>query len=379
MNDDVAGRIMSAARRQFEPARQRLRGYSLHESPTGDTAALNGFLSTLEGSYATVGGRSHRVTSDVGDHLVVEWGHGDRPLCLVGHHDTVWPVGTLAGMPYVDDGSVIRGPGVFDIKGGLVVVEMAFRVLDELGLLASAYPVRLIVVSDEEIGSPDGRRVVLDETCGAYGVLGLEPAHPDGALKTARMGSTRVRLRVTGREAHAALDPEAGVSAVDELVDQLLRLRELLAEDRTTLCNVGRIEGGARTNVVPGLAFADVGLRFADASSERTVLDALSQSRPVRTGAEVVAEVLSSRPTWVEPSDNPLLAEIAAVGARLGQEITGRPASGAGDTNFVGAAGIPALDGLGPLGQGAHAAHEHIQAESLVDRAALLALTMVSL
>jgi glutamate carboxypeptidase len=356
----------------------RLVAYARHETPTGDGAALNALADVLQQRYRELGARTERVVQDTGDHLVARWGDGDAPhVLLLGHHDTVWPRGQLEVMPVVADGGVLRGPGVYDMKGGLVVVELAMTVMQRCGV-RPARPVRLVVVADEEVGSPTARAVVEAEMAGAVAVLGLESPHPGGALKSARLGSTRVRIEVTGRAAHAALDPASGVSAVDELVDQLFAVREIMSAEPTVLCNVGTVGGGGRTNVVPERAAADIGLRFADTGTQERVLAALGGLTAVRPGAEVVVRTLTSRPAWSDP-DDALLARVAAAGEAVGQHITGRPAAGAADTNTTGAAGIPTLDGFGPLGAGAHAPDERIEIASLPARAALLASVLAAL
>lgn len=352
--------------------RERLREYAIAESPSDDPAALARCAALIEAGHREAGGRASREDG----HLVTGFGPEEGPhLLLVGHYDTVWPVGRLATMPYADDGTTITGPGTFDMKGGLVAVEMAMRALAALGA-APARPVRLVTVCDEEVGSPSGRTVVERHLGGAAAVLGLEPPHPDGALKSARRGSTRVLLAVRGREAHAALDPDKGVSAIDELFDQVAAVRSAVPDDGATLFNVGRIEGGSRANVIAGEAAAEIGLRFTSAAAERRVLGALTGTRPHRPGAVVAATVLSTRPTWPEREHVPLLDSVIRIGALLGQRITGRPAAGAGDTNLPGSRGVPTLDGLGPRGRGAHAADEAIETSSLAERAALLAAVM---
>ena len=373
----TSAHLVTAARDLAGDALERLQAYARHETPTGDAAALGALADVLETRYRELGARVERVAEESGDHLVARWGDPGKPhVLLLGHHDTVWPRGTLAAMPLAVDGGVLRGPGVYDMKGGLVVAETAIAVLRRCGV-EPVRPVRLVVVSDEEVGSPTGRAVVIAEAEGAVAAFGLEPPHPDGGLKRGRLGSTRVRLEVTGRAAHAALDPEAGVSAVDELVDQLLALREIVAGEPGVLCNVGTVGGGGRTNVVPDRAAADIGLRFVDAGTEERVLGALRSLTAVRAGAEVVVRILSSRPAWQAGEDG-LLAQVVAAGRAVGQEITARPARGAADTNVTGAAGIPSLDGFGPLGAGAHAADERILIASLADRVALLASVLAS-
>jgi glutamate carboxypeptidase len=373
----TSAHLVAAARELAGDALERLQAYARHETPTGDADALDALVDVLEVRYRELGARIERVAHDTGDHLVARWGGPAAPhVLLLGHHDTVWPRKSLASMPLVVDGGLLRGPGVYDMKGGLVVAETAMAVLQRCGL-EPARPVRLVVVADEEIGSPTGRAVVAAEADGAVAVLGLEPPHPDGGLKSGRLGSTRVRLEVTGRAAHAALDPEAGVSAVDELVDQLLAVREVVVGEPGVLCNVGTISGGGRTNVVPDRATADVGLRFVDAGTEERVLAALHGLTAHRSGAELAVRTLSSRPAW-QAGEEALVAQVVAAGRAVGQEVGAQPARGAADTNITGAAGVPSLDGFGPLGAGAHAAHEQIVIASLAERAALLASVLAA-
>jgi glutamate carboxypeptidase len=277
------------------------------------------------------------------------------------------------------DGQVIHGPGAYDMKSGLVVIETAISMLHELGL--PYRPLRVVVAADEEVGSPTATAVVTEAAQGVVAALGFESPHPDGALKVGRRGSTRIRISVTGREAHAALDPAKGASAIDELIDQLLRVRGIVdAVPGEVLCNVGTISGGGKTNVVPAAAAAEIGLRFVDGDTEGVVLDALSSLAPIRPGAEVDVAILSRRPAWAPPSGPDALLDLArAAAATVGQTVDGRPAAGAADTNTTGALGIPTLDGLGPRGAGAHARHEHVLVTSLPQRAALVTALLSAL
>jgi glutamate carboxypeptidase len=362
----------------------RLREYVVHETPTGDADALNAFAERLLVRYAELGGTARRVPSATGDHVVANLpGRGPRadqaPLLFLAHHDTVWPVGQLNGpMPWREQDGLVHGPGVFDMKGGLVVLETALQLVAEVGV--EHRPVRIIVTADEEIGSPSARELVTAESAGVVAAFGLEPPHPNGDLKTARRGSSRVRIEVTGREAHAALDSSAGISAIDELVDQLTAVRSLLAGYDDVLCNVGTIAGGGRTNVVAGTASAELGFRFVDPGTERAVLHSVGALQPVRSGADIQVSVLSSRPAW-RPSDagGELLAAVAAAGRSVGQQVGGAVAAGAADTNLTGWLGVPSLDGFGPRGKGAHAVHEQVVAASLPDRAALVAAVLTTL
>jgi glutamate carboxypeptidase len=362
----------------------RLREYVVHETPTGDTDALNAFADRLVARYAELGGTARRVPSATGDHVVANLpGRGTRadqaPLLFLAHHDTVWPIGQLNGpMPWREQDGLVRGPGVFDMKGGLVVLETALQLVAGLGV--EHRPVRIVVTADEEVGSPSARELVTAESAGVVAAFGLEPPHPNGDLKTARRGSSRVRIEVSGREAHAALDSGAGISAIDELVDQLTAVRSLLGGYDDVLCNVGTIAGGGRTNVVAGTASAELGFRFVDPGTERAVLDSIGALQPIRPGAHVQVSVLSSRPAW-QPSDagGELLAAVAAAGRSIGQQVGGAVAAGAADTNLTGWLGVPSLDGFGPRGKGAHATHEQVVAASLPDRAALVAAVVTTL
>jgi glutamate carboxypeptidase len=370
----LAARLCAAAAQTLPFGRARLREYTVAESPTGDLAALRRCADLVAAAHAQLGGRTGRIASSAGEHLVRRWGGEDvrGHLLVIGHYDTVWPVGQLEQMPYADDGERIAGPGTYDMKAGLVVFEMALRALRDAGG-APGVPVRAVLVAGEEVGSPEGRAVLDAHLEGAAAVIGLEPPHPDGALKTARLGSTRLRLRVHGRAAHAALDPEKGISAIDELLDQLAAIRAAVPADGTALLNVGTITGGTRANVIAGEAEAELGLRFASPEVESSVLGAIARLECRRPGAVMEVDVLSARPTWAQRPADGFLDHVTAVGGLLGQRIAGRPATGAGDTNVAGARGLPTLDGFGPKGRGAHAADESVLVAGLVDRAALLA------
>ncbi|WP_217615644.1 M20/M25/M40 family metallo-hydrolase [Cellulomonas sp. GbtcB1] len=369
-----------AARRRLPADAGRLERYVRLETPTGAAAALDALADLVVADARAAGFRGDRVpTADPasGDAVVLDLPGrgpraGDAPALLLAHHDTVHAVGSV---PVRRDGDVLHGPGTYDMKGGLVVALAAAELLRAAGL--GHRPVRLLVTPDEEVGSPATAGLIRDAARGAAYALGLEAPGAHGGLKTARRGSTRLRLHVTGLAAHAAVDPDAGVSATDELLDQLLAARRFLAEHPSVLANVGVVAGGTRTNVVAESARADLGLRFVTHASERAVLARLTEPVPVRPGADVRAEVLSRRPAW-EPgaASQGLLAAVAAAAGRIGQDVTGAPAPGAADTNLTGAAGLPTLDGFGPGGGGAHAATEHVRLPALASRAALLAATL---
>ena len=383
MTTDLGAALRDATLAAADDDLARLITYARLETPTGDRDAIDAFAEVVAADVAALGATAHRLPLPHGDALLVEHpGAGNRtdlrPALVLGHLDTVHPVGSLGGsVPLHTEGDLLHGPGVYDMKGGLVVVLAAWAALAATG--APARPVRLLLTPDEEIGSPSSGHLVTAEAGLVAYALGLEPPHRDGALKTSRRGSTRWQLQVTGRASHAALDPEAGLNAIDELVDQLLVLRAVAAEHPDVLVNVGTVSGGGRTNVVPDAAEAQVGLRFVDSTTERAVLDRLAALEPVRDGAVVTPRVVSRRPAWgPSTATERLLTAVAEAGHAVGQDVVGRPAAGAADTNLSGAAGIPSLDGFGPVGGGAHAAHEHVLIASLPQRAALLASTLAT-
>lgn len=342
------------------------------ETPSGDASASAQIADVLAERMRELGGEVVRHETSNGVNLVANFAGSGAPLLLVGHTDTVWPVGTLSGrVPWSLGVDVVRGPGTYDMKAGIVVMLAALSRLQR----SERRSVRIVLVCDEEIGSPTSQQLLRETTSGCAGAIGFESPHPDGALKLGRRGSVRVRLDVTGRAAHAALDPELGVSAIDELVDQLLRIREFIAAPglRPVLYNVGTVTGGTRANVVSDAASAEIGLRFVEAETERRVLEWLLALEPVRAGATVTAVRLSHRPAW-QPSavDDTLLEQVRAAAGAMGTWIDARPAAGAGDTNLIGSLGIPTLDGFGPAGGGAHGIDEHIRVDSFGERIALL-------
>lgn len=348
-----------------------------HQTPTGDLVGLAAFATVLSERYRAMGGQVRRIARAGGDVVVVDFeGRGDRrdqsPALLLGHYDTVHPRDAI---PVVLGEKILRGPGVYDMKGGLVVAETALAVLQELDM--AQRPVRIVLTPDEEIGSPSSREVVIAEAAGTSHVLGLEPPHPDGSLKSSRHGSTRVRISVQGRSSHAALAPDKGVNAIDELCDQLRSVRGILDDFPEVLVNIGTITGGGLTNVVPASAHADVGLRFPTIEDETQVLGRLESLSPLRSDAAVEVTILGNRTPWSSSHrSEQLLNEVVQAAAVTGVHITAAPSAGSADTNLTGALGIPTLDGFGPLGSGAHAATERIQLDSLPDRVCLLAMVL---
>jgi glutamate carboxypeptidase len=346
------------------------------ESPTGDAQRLGTAALIIERMFASTGATIDRVEGTVGEHLVVSWGHARSSesghVLLIAHYDTAVPAGTVDDSPFRLRGDTMTGPGVYDMKGAIVGARLAMRLIAERGRRLST-PVRLVIVNDEEIGSPDGIRVIKEQVRGAIAAIGLEPALPGGALKVGRRGVARVQLSVTGVESHSGLDAAAGVSAIDELVDQLVWARKVVPPSSGAHLNLGTISGGTRANVVAGRARAELGLRFDSVAAETTALAQLAGLTAFRAGASVDVQLLSHRQTWEPSADNTVASELIARAKSMGIELGTGVSGGAGDTNFVGNTRVPTVDGMGPDGAGAHGPKEWASLASLLDRAALLA------
>jgi glutamate carboxypeptidase len=354
-------------------ALERLEYLTALESPSGDVDHLNALRDALVTKWRQLGLTVTVTPGVAGDHLVAEWavdiskGH----VLLVTHYDTVWSVGELERQPFTIDGDVVRGPGVVDMKSGIVAIELALEELRASGRTPSR-TVRIVCIADEEVSSIDGRRVIEAAADGAVAVLGMEPSHPDGDFKSGRRGVARVLLRVTGKASHSGLAAGQGVSAIDELVDLLLEVRRGAPKSDDVAINVGRISGGTRANVVAGAAEAEVGLRFSEPASEQSLLELFDGLRVHRDGATLEVLRLSHRPAWPEDPNSSLSKLVVDAARALGDEVSARPAGGAGDTNFTGSMGIPTLDGLGPRGGHAHAVGEYVLLSSLTSRVQLL-------
>ena len=303
-----------------------------------------------------------------------EFGDGRSQVLVLGHFDTVWPIGELARMPCERRADRITGPGAFDMKAGIAIAMLAARVLTER---SDPLPHRVVTLwtTDEEIGSGTSRAIVEDEARRSQAVFVLEPSLPGGAVKTARKGVADFRVAAEGIASHAGIDPASGASAVHELARQAMRLLDLHDPDRGVTVNVGRFYGGDRTNVVADRAVMDVDVRvptMKDAERIASVLASLDAARSPRAADRdrrrrpAPARAVGGRRGPLRPRHETLL-ELSAGRWRKG--LTG----GGSDGNLTAALGVPTLDGLGAEGGGAHARDEHVLVESLPFRAALLA------
>lgn len=291
-------------------------------------------------------------------------------VLLLGHLDTVWPLGSLEDHPWRVDGGCAFGPGVFDMKAGLVQALHALAALDP-SLAAHA---TLLVTADEEVSSPTSRPRILAEAARHACTLVLEAAAPGGALKTARRGVAHYRIDVTGRAAHAGLEPGAGVNAAIELAHQVLAVSALDASPAGASVVVTMLEGGSAVNTVPARASATVDARLPSAAEAARVEAGMRALAPVLPGARVAVTGGPTHPPLVEHSTAALHARAREVAAALGLDPPGGVhVGGASDGNTAASVGAPVLDGLGAVGGGAHADGEHVVLAEMPRRAALVA------
>ncbi len=383
MGDDsraeLAESLARGARERREQLVEMLARLTADDAPSGDPEALEPVAALLESWLGALPARTARHPTPAGPLLEAELGPAEGPeVLLLCHYDTVWPRGTVAARPFRIEDGVARGPGVVDMRGGIVAVLGALGLLGELDALER--PVRLLITPDEETGSEASREAIAAAARGAAIVLVPEPALPGGSLKTSRKGWLLYRVTATGRAAHAGLEPERGVSAVEELLDCLLDLRGLADPAAGTTVNYGLLSAPNVANMVADRAEATVDVRVPDGSEEARVRERIAALAPRRQGAWLAVEELHSRPPLERSPAVAAAAEGARELARLqGLELGEGHAGGVSDANLAAAEGVAVLDGLGPEGGGAHAVDEHVVLASLVERTALIALLVAAL
>lgn len=345
------------------------------ESPSRDPEATRRALGLVADELEEIGLSVRRLRGDrTAGHLFARPPDAGEPCqLLIGHVDTVWPVGTLERMPVARDGDRLSGPGVFDMKAGLAQLLFALRVLRDRGWRPELAPA-VLVTTDEEIGSPESERWVRRLARASERALVLEPAlGPEGSLKTARKGTGHFEFRVIGRGSHAGIAPEEGVSAIQELSHLVQALHAISDPERGVSVNVGEIRGGTRPNVVAAEAHAVVDVRVPSAEEARRVEGLIRSVEPATPGARLEIEGGMGRPPMERtPGNRALWRAARGLGEALGLELTEATSGGASDANLT-SLYTPTLDGLGPVGGGAHAEDEHVEIASMPERSALLA------
>jgi glutamate carboxypeptidase len=368
--------IAAAVRSELEPRRQEmvdLLGRLVNiESPSDNRAGLDRFAATLESLFAELG-----PIERLDGHLRLTVQGEDESLAhavALCHFDTVWSSGTLERIPFsVDADGVARGPGCFDMKGGIVVLYFALRALRQRGLRPGRR-LQVLFTCDEEIGSPTSRPLIEQTAGGAAIAYVLESPLPGGMLKTARKGTGDYFVRIKGRAAHAGVEPQKGISATQELAQQILSLHALNDYAVGTTINVGVVHAGTRPNVVAAEAEAHVDVRVQTLAEAARIDAAIRGLTPHLAGAVLEIDGGLNRPPMERSSAMAALFERArAIAAGMGVDLREGSTGGGSDGNFTAAMGVPTMDGLGAEGEGAHAAHEHVLTDSFPRRAALVA------
>jgi glutamate carboxypeptidase len=365
-----------AARR--EAILKSIRELVERETRSREEARLDEIAGFVAGQLREIGGQVELIPQPgYGTHLLArfDFGHGrtERDVLVVGHLDTVWPVGALERLPFrVTPEGYAYGPGIFDMKSSVAIVVESLRTIASRRL-DTKRPVTLLLTCDEEIGSRTSRPLIEEEAKNAAAALILEPPIAGGVVKTGRKGIGTFTVRALGRAAHAGLDPEKGVNAIVELAHQTLRLAALNDYDRGITVSVGLIDGGSALNVVPACASAKVDVRFWTTEDGEALVAAIRGLTPVTAGAQIEVSGGINRPPMPRSEKNIALYEHArALAAELGFDLRDEVVGGGSDGNFIAAMGVPTLDGLGVDGAGAHAEHEHIIIDDIPRRAALL-------
>lgn len=356
-----------------DAALERLRGWVEIESPTFDSAAVNKAMDRAADDLASIGGRTARIpgTMGYGDCVVAQFGATGPGILVMGHLDTVHPVGTLEVLPFAIEDGRCSGPGILDMKGGCVAALEAIASLSRVGR-KTPLPVTVLLTSDEEVGSPSTRGLIEDMAGRNKYVLVPEPALGAGGLVTGRYAISRYRLAARGRPSHAGQALKDGRSAISLMARKIIEIEALTTEDYTF--SVGTIHGGQWVNCVPTLCNAEalsMAKRQADLDLAEQKLMALAFDEG---GPSFGVEPSVARPVW-EPSPETLkLYELArGIALELGQAIDHGSDGGGSDANFTGHAGIPTLDGLGLTGRGLHTLEEYIEIDSLEKRTRLIA------
>jgi glutamate carboxypeptidase len=362
---------------------ETLRRFVTAESPSLEKAAADRCCSVIAGEWKKHGVRVERIAlKHRGDLLRITHAPGKSrssgQLLILGHYDTVYSAGTLAKMPFRVKSGKAYGPGTFDMKAGIVQALFALQTLQQADVQLRK---RLVFLwtSDEEIGSEASRKILETEARRSDAVFVLEPSFgPQGLLKTARKGVGRAELIVHGRSSHAGLAPQEGVNAIHELARQLTRIEKWSDLRRGVTINAGIIEGGTRTNVIPERARAVLDLRALHASDMRSLEDRLHDLRPLQAGARLEITGGFDRPPLESKMSGSLFVRAQLLAKEMDLALGECTVGGGSDGNFTAALGVPTLDGLGAVGDGAHSTHEHVHVNTMPARAALLAALLAT-
>jgi glutamate carboxypeptidase len=352
-----------------------LKNIVARESPSQDKKAVDACSSFVVGEFKKVGARISRFPQKrTGDLYLAEYPASAKAategqILILTHIDTVWPVGKIEKMPFFISGSRVFGPGVLDMKAGLVMAVFALKALHQLSI-RPAKKIAIFINAAEEIGNEASNEMILHLAKRSTFILCLEPALPGGALKTRRKGRLVLHLEVKGKAAHAGT-PEKGINAIEELIVQIRRLKRLATSGVTM--SIGQIGGGEKANIVAEWAWAVLDIRFWNSSQQEKIISTSKQLKSTTPGAKIKFSVESLTPPMekTKPSAQ-LLLEVKKIASSLDMSLEAGKTGGGSDASIASSMQVPTLDGLGPDGDGIHAENEHILLPSLIQRTALL-------
>jgi len=359
---------------------EEFRYYVEHETPTHNKEAVDRLGAVIAERFRSLGCEVTTIPQSIyGDQLRIEYGAGEEQILILGHFDTVKEIGTLKTEPWrIEDGKVF-GPGTYDMKSGIIFSYYALKAIIEEKLPLNK---KLVFFwnTDEEVGSPSSQELIKEEARKSALSLVIEPSYGEGDLKTSRKGGGDFLLRVRGKAAHAGNDHAKGVNAIEEMAHQVLKIQALTNYEAGTTLSVGTIKGGSVSNVVPDFAEAEVDFRVSTIEEGERIIAAMKSLTPVLPGAELEVVLTSNKPPMERTAATEALFLHAKAQAALeGMELKEIGVGGTSDGNFAAAVGIPVLDGIGPVGDGAHAPHEHVVVEQIAPRIALLLRLLTTL
>ncbi len=366
--------LLNYLQNEQEAMVQRLAQWVNQDSPTFDKIAVDTMGRMTAEAFVEAGGTlvATHPQPERGDHYTITYGQGDEQILLLCHFDTVWPMGEAGRRPFTIQEGRATGPGVYDMKSGTLITLFALKAIHQLQL-TPRHKLVFLLTSDEEIGSPTARPIIEAESRHSRYCLVMEGSIR-GNLTTHRKGIGRFKLNITGRPAHAGIEPQNGISAIEELARQIQKLHVMTDLERGVTVNVGVIAGGERPNIVAHHATAEIDLRISQQADAEEFVEKIFNLQPELAGCQIEVSGSITRWPFEESAGNVTLFEKAQIIAnRLGMSVDRTGSGGGSDGNFAAALGVPTLDGLGALGGGAHAMSEHIIIESLPLRAALLA------
>ena len=340
------------------------------ESPTYEKAAVNRLGAIVAREASKLGASIEIIPKKtVGDQIIARWGSGPGGFFLIGHIDTVFPLGTLDLMPFYEEGDKIFGPGVLDMKTGIVVMLQAIAILQEMGKMPER-PITMLFNTDEEMGSYLSRELVKELAKDMTLALVFEPSENlDGSLHTWRKGTGKFHIKVQGRAAHSGGAHQKGLNAIEELSHHIVQVQQLTDYEQGTTINIGSIQGGRAINIVPAYAEADGDIRVTRVDEYKRVEKVIQTLQPVLKDALIATECILNRPPM--PYDDTMDAtfkKAQKIAAAEGLEIIAGGSGSASDANFVADMGVPVLDGMGAVGEGFHSESEYILTQSMFDR-----------